>query len=542
MQTFVIHLRHISGAKNTVADWMSGHIMHLWYHEDYSTIPDNECDISCLLLMCICEQEDEMYALGDAVGDVPTVDDKDMEGGVITITPTPIPLQDYRDYIADRETGAMRIWTPKEMFEHVHGGRNLHKGSRRTYLDLCERFPGHKIPRDRIEEWIAECGVCQKDRLGMKDYIEPVVRHIKPTHARSRVSIDNLSVSPEGRHGETHLQVIVDGFSKYVYVRPSAVYNAESIATTLFIYFTTFGVFDELWSDPGSDLMSDVVKQLNKWLGIKHVVSLVERHESNGVEGSNKQILRHLRTIVHDKRITKDWSEPYVLCLVLFVINDEVNSETGVRPFDARFGWIDSPYLKLTENALPEEITHEWIKQLDDKLRTVRSISSEYQAKLVKERLEQTPEKRRNVYHPGELVLLQRDPSQHLPTKLSMHFTGPWEVIKHESNAVEIRHIATHEIKNVHITRLKMYHGDRAAGYETALRDADQYVVIEILAWRGTVTERSCMWFKVYYADGDILWQEWSRESQQRIPTSYTERSLCIFDGSREGCSYQATY
>ena len=77
---------------------------------------------------------------------------------------------------------------------------------------------------------------------------------------------------------------------------------------------------------------------------------------------------------------------------------------------------------------------------------------------------------------------------------------------------MEIRHIATHEIKNVHVTRLKMYHGDRAAGYETALRDADQYVVIEILAWRGTVTERSCMWFKVHYADGDILWQEWSRD------------------------------
>ena len=66
-------------------------------------------------------------------------------------------------------------------------------------------------------------------------------------------------------------------------------------------------------------------------------------------------------------------------------------------------------------------------------------------------------------------------------------------MIKHESNAVEIRHIATHEIKNVHVTRLKMYHGDRTAGYETALRDADQYDVIEILAWRGTVTERSCM-------------------------------------------------
>ena len=96
----------------------------------------------------------------------------------------------------------------------------------------------------------------------MKDYIQPVVRHIKPTYAR-RVRIENLSVSPEGRQGETHLQVIIDGFRKYVYARPSAVYNAESIATSLFIYFTTFGVVDELQSHSGSDLTFDVVKQLS---------------------------------------------------------------------------------------------------------------------------------------------------------------------------------------------------------------------------------------------------------------------------------------
>ena len=46
-------------------------------------------------------------------------------------------------------------------------------------------------------------------------------------------------------------------------------------------------MYDELWSDPGSDLMAEVVQKLSEWMGIKRVISLVDRHESNGVEGSN---------------------------------------------------------------------------------------------------------------------------------------------------------------------------------------------------------------------------------------------------------------
>ena len=79
------------------------------------------------------------------------------------------------------------------------------------------------------------------------------------------------------------------------------------MAVALFTFFCTFGMYDELWSDPGSDLMAEVVQKLSEWMGIKRVISLVDRHESNGVEGSNKQILRHLRTLVHDLRVPTRW-------------------------------------------------------------------------------------------------------------------------------------------------------------------------------------------------------------------------------------------
>ena len=86
---------------------------------------------------------------------------------------------------------------------------------------------------------------------------------------------------------------------------------------------------------PGSDLMAEIVQKLSEWMGIRRVISLVDRHESNGVEGINKQILRHLRTLVHDLRVPKKWSDPTILSLVLFAINDGINSETRVRPLDA---------------------------------------------------------------------------------------------------------------------------------------------------------------------------------------------------------------
>ena len=114
--------------------------------------------------------------------------------------------------------------------------------------------------------------------------------HLKPPHSRSRVGFDGLTITPPDVHGNTHLIVVVDHFKKYVWGYVAKDYTAMSVATALFVFYCTFGVFDEVWTDPGSNILSEVVEQLNKWLQVKHVVSLVDRHESNGVEGSNKQI------------------------------------------------------------------------------------------------------------------------------------------------------------------------------------------------------------------------------------------------------------
>ena len=208
-------------------------------------------------------------------------------------------------------------------------------------------------------------------------------------------------------------------YTKYVWATPAKEYTAHTVASALFTFFCTFGVYDELWSDPGSDLMAEVVQKLTEWMGVRRVISLVDRHESNGVEGSNKQILRHLRTLVHDLRVPKKWSDPTILSLVLFAINDGVNSETGVRPLDATFGSEDSPYFRLPDSTDPSSITSAWVRALDEDLRHVRAVSTKFQQELVKERVKDTPEEFQNKYQPGDFVLFQRDPAVPRPSKLA---------------------------------------------------------------------------------------------------------------------------
>ena len=95
--------------------------------------------------------------------------------------------------------------------------------------------------------------------------------------------------------------------------------------------------------------MSHVVSQLNLWFGIRHISKL----------GSNKQILRHLKALVHDQWMVNRWSDPIVLPLIVlplfvFSINDSIYPETGVRPLDAEFGSEDGPNLQLPESAIPK--------------------------------------------------------------------------------------------------------------------------------------------------------------------------------------------
>ena len=216
-----MYIRHIPGTQNRVADWLSRMERYFNSSTAVTHMSSMHSDVSLLLHMNLF-QNSEQY--DQPIGNLPEPPEQ-------IVTP---------------EVVQRLHMTPEETLKKLHGGRNLHFGARRTWLLLNKQFPGHRIPYKFVQDSISSCPLCQKDRLGMMDFLEPVVRHIKPPHQRSRVGVDRLTVTPAYKQGNNTLIVVVEHFSKHTGAYPAPDYSAMSLATALFQYFTTFGVFEEM--------------------------------------------------------------------------------------------------------------------------------------------------------------------------------------------------------------------------------------------------------------------------------------------------------
>jgi len=280
LQSFMFLLRHISGKKNIVADW--GTRMYLLATEEEEVLLDEVT--------------------------VPVVSDSD------------------------------------DMLKQVHGGRMFHYGPRKTWQLLGKYFPGHKVPYKKVADFCFDCPRCQKDKKVWVKDIQPVVRTVIPDGFRSRLGIDTLTVTPVDEDGNCLAIVIVNLKSKHVMIYPAKGYDADTAAAAIFVYITRYGLFDEIILDPGSGFLSDSVNKINGWLGIRHRLSLVDVYESNGVERTNQEILKLLRTLVNDERIRHQWSKPWNIGLVEYALNSRVSTETTHSALELTFGTEDLRY------------------------------------------------------------------------------------------------------------------------------------------------------------------------------------------------------
>ena len=266
-------------------------------------------------------------------------------------------------------------------------------------------------------------------------------------------------------------------------------------------------MFDEIASDPGSAFTSDLIKHLETYLRIPHKFSLVERHESNGCEGSIKQYLRHLRTIVHDENLKDRWGDDLVIGLINYHLMSFPTSETGgYTPCELKYGSRDAKYFRLpnTGNLTPDQRAHLFITNLDETLATIRGLSYKVQQEIAAERRREdglVPK-----YMPGDFVLLDAlaEKKARLPSKLSPPFLGPYEVQQQVKNDVEVKHVVMHTKHKYHVQRFKPFFGSYEDAIELAKIDKSQVYIVSINHCTGNPFLRSKMTFNITFEDGTI--------------------------------------
>ena len=77
-------------------------------------------------------------------------------------------------------------------------------------MKLNAEFPGHSIAIDEIRKYIDDrCAHCAQVRIGLRDQLQSVKRHLKVTEPRSMIGIDTLGISPVSSSGYKYLVVMM---------------------------------------------------------------------------------------------------------------------------------------------------------------------------------------------------------------------------------------------------------------------------------------------------------------------------------------------
>lgn len=395
----------------------------------------------------------------------------------------------------------------RQALSSVHNSRMGHHGLRRTWLLLNEHYPGHAIPQRVISDFLSTCPQCQKYRYAMRDSLEAPIRVIEAQH-RTTCGYDLVYITPPDEGGFKYLHVIRMLPSRIVGLYPSKDLTSESLAMALFQFFISYGISDVLITDPGSNVDSTVTKLLLQWFGIRLKMSLVNRHQSNGVERTHREILKFLRMLINHERVAKIWSHPHVIGIIQFIINSQISRETGRSPFEYIFGSIDMKYLQLPKiDSI--ETSNKFLAALNENLKSIRDAAYEVTHKIQQARLKSI----NNEYQVGDYVLLNTNKMGLRRDKLAPNFSGPYVVNAVYKADITIQHIVTNQVKVVHMENIKPFFCDSfEEAYQAALSDNDQHEIQQILNYKGDPETRTTMSFLVLFKDGDKVWKDYDRD------------------------------
>ena len=232
--------------------------------------------------------------------------------------------------------------------------------------------------------------------------------------------------------------------------------------------------------------------------------------------------------MVCDRHIQNNWSEIQNIGTVQFIINQHISTETKSSAFNLTFGDLDDIYMKLPDNVDANSAGDEYVELLKVNLTSLRETAAACIASNEYQRAGSLTQEFQNVYQEGDFILYDlRGPEKHfLPSKLTTPYKGPYIVLSQYKNDVTCRHANTGTVQIFHIDRVKPFYGSLEESKALAQVDYQQFVISNIVAYRGDPHLRSKMEFLIHYEDGTISWKSWDQDLFDSHPYEEYCRSI----------------
>lgn len=457
---FDYEVRYVKGKKNQIADAISR-----LETEGYMDYPVDE-DIPCLLL-----QQDEELNLYDDLPDT-TLQDRDfdvvytVDEGITPVTMEEIILEQAKDAFCclkrtemDRdknspfqlnEEGALvriapfdsatQIVVPRTLRKRVLHSSHYpttagHPGGRRMYYTLRRQYYWPQMSSETYTT-ARQCDLCAKERIRQQK-IASKMKLFPATAPLESVALDLLGPLPRSYHGNNHLLVITDRFTKLTRTIPLKDPNASNTARAFCTHWAfVYGPPVTLLSDNGSQFSAKFFQNVCRIMGVKNLYTTSYHPRTNGqTERFNRTICSALRHYVNDNQ--RDWDD--YSDVLTFGYNTQVHRATGLMPFELVLSRAPSPAslekLPTVEGTSPRAFKKRFLYTLRGLFEKANHRMTKYQQEY-KDKYDQRVRQRAMplvgsyVYQRKHTPKSGENESEKRHNKLKYKVLGPFKVLR----------------------------------------------------------------------------------------------------------------
>lgn len=337
----------------------------------------------------------------------------------------------------------------QEIISRYHDAvKAAHGGIGKTLNRIREMYYWPKMASD-IENYVKGCSVCKQTKPTNMNQNAMMGNFRDPKSPFRMMALDFVGPLPMTKLGNRFMLVVVDLFSKYVFVKPlkhqSANHTINYLKDEIFL---KFGVPEILISDNGPQLRSETFREFLKENKIKHWLTAVYHPQSNPTEAVNKTLVTAIRAYTNDDLPHDAWDRN--LNEIVYALNSATHTSTSVSPHMVVFG------RKLTEDG--DEYVTQNEENVDEKKRKTiyEKVAAYLKAAYENNKKRYDLRSREITYEPNELIYRRNTKLSNAADKYSAKLADKFikaQIVKrvgtntYEVKDIESKHVAVYHTK-----------------------------------------------------------------------------------------------
>lgn len=279
--------------------------------------------------------------------------------------------------------------------------------------------------KSKVEKVVRNCVACilaERKQGKQEGYLNAIEKGDLPLDT---YHIDHLGPLPTTRKSYKHIFVVIDAFTKFVWLYATKTTNAMEVVTKLSKQSTIFGNPRRIISDRGAAFTSKEFEDFCVTEKIEHVLTTTGVPRANGqVERVNRVLIPLLTKLSDPKR--EVWFK--FLDTAQLYLNCTPHRSIGTTPFHLLFG----AHARVRDDPqIRELLEKEWVNDFQNTRTELRTQAKDCIAKIQRENRASFNRKRKAAtkYSEDDLVAIKR--TQLGPgLKLANKYLGPYSVIK----------------------------------------------------------------------------------------------------------------